>query len=165
MKKIISLLLIFVLLPIVNAQQTIQINKGIDQSWGIIHDLFDVLPERVQLLFTQDKFKRVELRIKFLGERLQELENVANNKPKFIPNALTEVQAESNNLANEAEITPKPIKERVETGLENSKNILLSLKTRFEEDDNINNDNAIQGLETAISSHITAIDRIDSRKR
>lgn len=165
MKKIISLLMILALMPItVNAQQqVIQLNKGIDVSWGFIHD-FELMFEQIQLLFTQDKIKRVNLRINFLNERIQEFENIANKKPKFIVKALAEVKDESDSLEKEADLSPKPIKERVEIGLENSKNILLSLKTRFEEDDNINNDNAIKGIENAIESHITAIERINDRK-
>ena len=163
MKKIISLLMILALLSIVNAQQTIQVNKGIDQSLGAIHD-FDLMFEQIQLLLTQNKIKRIELKINYLNERIAELEEVSNKKPKFISKAMLELQSNTDSLAKEADVTPKPMKERVEFGLENSKNILLSIKTRFESDDNTNNDNAIKGIETAINSHITAISKIDSEK-
>ena len=118
----------------------------------------------MKLRLTQDRVKRIDLRIKFLNERVAEYESIAEKEPLKLSKAKDELEKETKGLINETKFVPLETKELVDKGLENSLTILKNLKIRFETDDNPNNNNAIEGLNMAISSHMDNIAKFKVEK-
>ena len=161
MKQAIFLIGILFLLPLANAQ-TQEVNVGITPDSPVF--FLDKFFEAVQLAITTNDVSKINLRAKFLNERLIEIQFIAEKKPEFTGKALAELKKSTDDLAKEAEAKPKQIKESVEKNLKNSKIVLESIKARFESDDNENNDHAITGLKTAIANQEKKIDEIEDSK-
>ena len=161
MRIAIFLIGILALMPLANAQ-TQQVNKGIDTSQGILYSL-DRLFESIQLMIASDVTK-INLKGKYLDERITEFKFVAEKKPQFTGKALIELKKSTDDLAKEADLKPKSFKTAIEQNLKNSKIVLEGILERFEDDNNTNNDNAIAGLKTAIANQEKRIDEIEDSK-
>ena len=148
---ILSIIGIFLLANIAYAQETQQVNVGAvaGQPFFFVKKAL----EKIQLAFTKGAENKARLRIRFVDKRILELEYVARNKPENIHKALIELQRETNDIGlMELHKNAKDVAvDFVET---NSLDKLIEIKARFETDNNTNNDNAIKGLETAISAHL-----------
>lgn len=161
MKKAIFITVLMFLMPIAIAQeQTISAGVTPNNSFFQLDKFF----ENLQLRLTQDRVKRIDLRIKFLNERVAEYESIAEKEPLKLSKAKDELEKETKGLINETKFVPLETKELVDKGLENSLTILKNLKIRFETDDNPNNNNAIEGLNMAISSHMDNIAKFKVEK-
>lgn len=151
MKKltILSVIGIFLLANIAYAQEEINVGATAGQPFFMVKKMW----EKIQFAFTKGAENKARLRIKFVDKRLLELEYVAKNKPENINKALIELQRETSEIGlMELRKNAKDVAvDFVET---NSLDKLIEIKTRFETDNNTNNDNAIKGLETAIASHL-----------
>lgn len=165
MKTIVTFGIIFVvILQIASAQQaTISVNKGIDTSQGFLF-VMDKFFENIQISLAQNDVRKIQLKSQFLTERLIELQFVAEKKPQFTGKALVELKKSADDLADEADLKTKPLKEAVEQNLKNSKIVLEAILERFENDNNTNNDNAIAGLKIAIENQERKIDEIEDSK-
>jgi len=160
-KKAIFITVLMFLMPIAIAQeQTISAGVTPNNSFFQLDKFF----ENLQLRLTQDRVKRIDLRIKFLNERVAEYESIAEKEPLKLSKAKDELEKETKGLINETKFVPLETKELVDKGLENSLTILKNLKIRFETDDNPNNNNAIEGLNMAISSHMDNIAKFKVEK-
>ena len=143
-----SIISIFLLANLVYAQQEINVGAVPGQAFFFIKKSF----ENIQLAFTKGAENKARLRIHFVDKRLLELEYIAKNKPENINLALIELQRETNEIGLME--LPKNVKNVATDFVEsNSLDTLIKIKTMFETDNNTNNDNAIKGLETAITSH------------
>ena len=160
MRKAIFLIGILALLPLANAQ-TQEVNVGIIPSSPIY--FLDRLFESIQLMIASDVTK-INLRAKFLDERLVEFQYVVEKKPQFTSKALAEIKKGTDDLAKEADLKPKQIKENIEQNIKNSKIVLEGILARFENDNNTNNNNAIAGLKIAIENQENKIDDIEDSK-
>ena len=111
--------------------------------------------ENIQLAFTKGAENKARLRIQFADKRLLELEYIAKTKPENINKALAELQKETNGIKTMQ--LPKNAKDvAVDYVEDNSLTKLIEIRTRFENDNNTNNDNAIKGLGIAIAQHSKA---------
>ena len=161
MKKAIFLIGILFLLPLANAQ-TQEVNVGITPDSPVF--FLDKFFEAVQLAITTSDVSKISLRAKLLNERIIELQFVSEKKPQFTGKALLEVKKSTDDLAKEAELKTKPLKEAVEQNIKNSKIVLEAILERFESDNNTKNDNAIAGLKIAIENQEKKIDEIEDSK-
>ena len=83
------------------------------------------------------------------------MEYIAKTKPENINKALAELQKETNGIKTMQ--LPKNAKDvAVDYVEDNSLTKLIEIRTRFENDNNTNNDNAIKGLGIAIAQHSKA---------
>ena len=160
MKKTISFGIIFLLmLNAVSAQQT-------TTDEGILPDspfyFLDILLEKIQLKIAENSPElRIKLKTQFLSERILESQFIADKKPQFANNILLEIRKNTDDLGEEAKNIPES-KEFIGNYLNNSMTVLTQVKERFETDGNKNNDNAIIGLNIAISNQISKIESIKS---
>jgi len=164
MKKTISFGVVFLfMLNVASAQQT-TINKGILPDSPIY--FLDLLLEEIQLKIAENNPElRIRLKTQFLSERILESQFIANkpnNKPQLVSNLLLEIKTGTDDLAQEAENVPEA-KEFIGNYLNNSMIVLTQVKEKFETDSNPNNDNAISGLNIAISNQAKKIEAIKNK--
>lgn len=151
---------ILILSSLANAQ-TQQINIGITPDSPLF--FIDKMLKNFQLAISSDATK-VRLRADILNERIYEMQYIAGTKPKFTGKALAEIKKGTDELAKEADLKPKSFKIAIEQNLKNSKIVLEGIMERFENDNNTNNDNAIDGLRIAIENQEKRIEEIEDSK-
>ena len=152
MKKLIifSVISIFLLANIVYAQQEISRPVPGDALF-FVKKAF----ENIQLAFTKGAENKARLRIRFVDRRLLEVEYIAKTNSENINKALAELQKETDGIKTMQ--LPKNTKDVAVDYVEDiSLTKLIKIRTRFENDNNTNNDHAINGLGIAIAQHSKA---------
>ena len=147
---ILSVICIFLLANIAYAQEEVNVGAVPGQPFFFVKKAL----EKIQLAFTKGAENKARLRIRFVDKRILELEYIARNKPENINKALIELKKETDELPKKTEsfsYTYKFVREEID---KKSLDKLIEIKIMFENDTNPNNDNAIKGLETAISAHL-----------
>lgn len=156
MKKLIFLGIVFLLmLNIAYAQEAKPITAGIGADSPFY--FLDRLVESIQLKIAESEAPtRLRLKVQFMNERIAELHDLKSSKPQFALNTLAEIQKNTDDLAEEAKNIPES-REIISQNMNNSMIVLMKVKERFETDNNPNNDNAISGINIAISNQATRI--------
>lgn len=144
MNKIISFLVCLLMLAsVVSAADEVKPGVLPDSLFYFMDQLF----EQIQIVFTQNQTKKVQLRLNIMEERMEELKIMVKEKKYNYINKTTEaVEGQSRLIKIEAKQITKQEKERINARLQNSILVLEKVKMQVPV-------KAKGGIDNAIAKH------------